>query len=216
MILFDINLIIKMSLSKLHKKCYMKVLKLTIALFSVTVSLTSFINNEKDFSLGRVNKTSNKLIFFWSEPTNNYDVAFTFMNKIANYNCKSPQQIIDATIQNANIEAANQGKIYDAIIIGTSERDMAVVWGDKAKDNSIARVKKTEGKLVFIECEPLVNYDIVGKYNVSAAAQALLTGTCPNHQSKIDKLVKKASKDNITFDAIMYGSTEKDLVIKFK
>jgi len=176
------------------------------------MSTLSFQSDQSDNSLARVNKTSNKLVFFWNEPINEYEIAFTFINLIVNYNCLSPQQVIDASIQNANLEAANQSRIYDAIILGSSERDMAVIWKDKTKDNAITRVKKNEGKLVFIECEPLTNYDITGKYDISGISSR----NCPTHQEKVDKLISKATKDKLNFDGVIYSSSKNDLAIKFK
>jgi hypothetical protein len=187
-----------------------------ISFVIVMMSFNFSIKQNNDITLARVNKTNNKLIFYMNEPLMDYEVAFTFKNVIEDINCKSPQMIIDETIKNANIEAAAQGKIYDAIIIGTSDRDIAITWKDKSKDNSIARVKKMEGKLYFVECEPISNYEVVGKYNVSGIAQAILLGTCPSHTEKINKLIRKAEKDKLDFDGVIYGSSKNDLVIKFK
>lgn len=93
-------------------------------------------------------------------------------------------------------EAGAQGKSFDAIILGKGERDMGIVFTDKenSKDISIARVSKTTGKYVFIECEPINDYDVVEKYKITGAGQKLLTGSCPSHQDMIDKLLKKAFK----------------------
>ena len=186
--------------------------------FVITGLVTlSFRQTQTDYSLARVSKLNNKYVFLWSEPVNDYETAFTFENRIKNYDCLSPEQVCIESIKNANAEAANQGKIYDAIVtINGSSRDMAIIWKDKSKDNSIARVKKNEGKLVFVQCEPLANYDIVGKYNISGVGQQILLGSCPKHQQKIDKLIKKASKDKVEFDGVMYGSSKNDLAIKFK
>lgn len=188
----------------------------TVVLVFTTLAFNDIKQQQIDYSLARVNKTNNKLAFFWNEPVNEYEDSFTFKNTIENINCISPQQLLDATVKNANIEAANQGRIYDAVIVGTSDRDMAITWKDKSKDNAIARVKKNEGKLVFIECEPVVNYDIIGKYSVSGVGQQLLLGTCPSHQEKIDKIIKKATKEKLSFDGVVYGSSKNDVAIKFK
>ena len=188
---------------------------ITIVLLIIIVSFTQQQPTEKAFA--RVNKVNNKLAFYWNEPINNYEVVFTFGNLITNYNCSSPKQVLDQSVNNANKEAANQGKLYDAIIIGhATKRDLAIVFTDKTKDNAIARVTKNEGKYLFIECEPLNDYDVVGKYNVSGFGQVVLTGDCPSHQSKIDKLMKKATKDHLEFDGIIFGSSKNDLVIKIK
>ena len=160
-----------------------------LVIFATMFVAFSFRQTQADLTLGRVNKANNKLVFYFNEPINEYEVAFTFSNPIENLNCISPNQVIDGSIKNANIEAANQSRIYDAIILSSAGRDMAITWKDKSKDNAIARVKKNEGKLVFIECEPLANYEIAGKYNISGFGQALLLGTCPTHQEKIDKII---------------------------
>lgn len=171
----------------------------------------SFHPFQKDYSLARVSKINNKLVFLWSEPTTDYEIAFTFKNGIPNYDCLSPEGISIRSIENANMEAVNQGKLYDAIITQDgSSRDLAIIWTDKTKDNDIARVKKNEGKLVFVQCEPLADYEIVDKCVLDRS------GSCPTHQQKIDKLVKKATNKKNDADAVIYGSTKYDFVIKFK
>ncbi len=180
------------------------------------IGLSSF-QQGADLGLARVDKTNGKMVFFWNEPSNDYEVAFTFANKIHDIDCKSPAQIIDASMQNANVETANQGKIYDAIIIGKStQRDLAVTFKDKSKDNSIARVKRNEGKYIFVQCEPLANYDVIYKGDVSGIGQQILLGSCPTLQEKIDKLLKRATKSKKDFDGIIYGSSKNDLAIKLK
>ena len=194
-------------------------MKSHLLLFTVLLnfSLCSFAQTNTDFSLARVSKSNNKLVFNKCEPINEYEIAFTFENLIENLDCLSPEQLNIESTKNANIEAVNQGKLYDAIIFSEgSSRDIAITWKDKSKDNAIARVKKNEGKFVFIQCEPLTNYDIIGKYNVSGVGQQLLLGTCPTHQQKIEKLIKKAGKDKLDYDAVMYGSSTNDYAIKFK
>lgn len=194
----------------------MKKIILGFAMVATVFANFSFRQTQTDYALARANKTNNKLVFFGSEPINEYEVVFTFNNSIENFNCKSPQQVIDASVTNANIESAQQGRIYDAIVLGTADRDMAITWKHKSKDNAICRVKRNEGKYVYIECEPLASFDIVGKYNISGVGQQILLGTCPGHQEKIDKLIKKSNKDRLNYDGVMYGSTKNDLAIKFK
>jgi hypothetical protein len=202
------------NMKKTIKKVAVIILAATIGLS--VASFTKSKSQQTDYALARTNKINNKLAFFLCEPANEYEVAFTFKNLITNINCASPQQILAATIQNANYEASNQNKLYDAVILGNTERDMAIVWKDKTKDNSIARVKKVEGKLLFVECEPIANYDVTAKYDVSGAGQKIMTGTCPSQDEKIAKIMKKAGKEKINYDGVMYGSSKNDLVIKFK
>lgn len=185
------------------------------AISAVTLNFTAK-KQQTDNSLARVKKTNNKLFFFRNEPVNDYEISFTFVNQIENMNCKNPQEIINESIKNANIEAANQSRFYDAIIFGTGERDMAITWKDKTKDNAIARANKVEGVLFFVECEPLTKYDIASKFDVSGVGQQLLLGTCPTFDEKITKLMRKATKSKVPYDALLYGSSTNDMSIKFK
>lgn len=195
----------------------MKKIILGIVIITIGLLTLSYRQTQTDYALARVGKLNNKLVFLWCEPVNDYETAFTFENLIQNYNCLSPEQLCIESIKNANVEAANQGRIYDAIVtVNGSPRDMAIIWKDKSKDNAIARVKKNEGKLVFVQCEPLANYDIAGKYNISGVGQQVLLGSCPTYQQKIDKLIRKASNDKLDFDGVMVGSSKNDFAIKFK
>ena len=191
---------------------------LVTTLIMTMILILSFNQKQTiDKSFARVGKINNKFAFFWNEPINDYEVAFTFENIIPNYNCSSPRQILDHSLNNANKEAANQNKLFDGIIIAPStKRDLAIVFKDKTQDNAIARVNRNEGKFLFIECEPLTDYDVVGKYNVSGVGRAALTGNCPTLQRKIDNLIKKGTKAKLEFDAVIFGSSKNDLVIKLK
>jgi len=176
------------------------------ALVLLTLAFTSQ-KQSNDKSLAQVNKTNNKYIFFYSEPVAEYEIAFTFVNTIENINSLSPQEMFNESIKNANIESANHSKFYDAIIIGNSDRDMAISFKTKGKDDSIAKVKKIEGILIFAECEPITLYEIVEKHNVSGMG---------SHEKKINKLIKRSESSKKPFDAIIYGSSKNDLSIKFK
>lgn len=188
------------------------------SLFTLMFTLLSFCVSfgQTDNGLAKVEKYNNKLVFFNNEPINEYEQAFTFENKIENFYCLTPTEIFAATTKNANLEAANQSRLYDAIILNPAGRDMAIIWKDKSKDNAIARVKRVEGKFIFIQCEPISNYNMIGKYNVSGAGQQILLGTCPSYQEKISKLIKKANKEKEDFDGVILGSDKFDQSIKFK
>ena len=178
--------------------------------------LSANFAQQVDKALARVNVVSSRLVFFRNNPTTEYETAFTFYNKIENVSCLTPEQISEASIKNANAEAVLQNRMYDAIMITNNDRDIAITWKDKSKDNAICRVKKTEGIYYFLYCEPLAEYDIAGKYNVSMAITSALLGVCPGENEKINKLLRKASKDKLIFDAIIYGNSANDMVIKFK
>lgn len=185
-----------------------------ISLVLVCVTALSFTKQQTDNSLARVTKVNNKLVFSHNEPISEYEQSFTFENKIPL--CKNLKETMAISVQNANQEAGNQSRTYDAIIITNGVRDIAILWKDKEKDNAIARVSRSEGKYVFEGCEPLTNYDVAGKHDVSGALQQLALGTCPTQSDKISKLIRRAEKSKQIFDAVIYGMGEVDLAIKFK
>lgn len=169
-----------------------------------------------DHSIAATKKASNKLIFLFNEPTQEYDVAFTFVNRIVS-NCNTLLTLGDSSVLNANKEALNQEKFYDAIILSTGERDKAIKFKDKSKNNSECRCEKQGGKLVFLFCEPSSEYDIVMKLDVAGAGQQLLLGTCPTIQEKVDKMMRKVEKKKLEYDAIIYGTSSAEaLAVKFK
>jgi len=191
-----------------------------VLVFSLTI--LSMISNAQssnlDNTLARVIKVNNKPIFYWNEPINDYEVAFKFLDTtgLRRANCMSLQEIVNIAIKNANIEAINQEKIYDAIIIGQGNtRDMAITFKDKSKDNMITRASKCQGKLVFLACEPLLNYEVQYKDAVGKGSEAWY-GYCPDTQAKIDKLIKRTEKKRIEYDGVIIGLSEKDMAIKFK
>lgn len=161
-----------------------------------------------EHNIARVSKVNNKLVFLFSEPIGEYDVVFTFENNIPNYLCANPSQVVIASISNANQESGNQNKLYDAIIVSNgSPRDMAIVWKHKEQDNSLARVKTIEARPVFVECEPIGGYEVLGKYVLKK---------CVGMQRSIDQLIKKSRKEKGDRVAVFYGSTKYDLVIRLK
>jgi hypothetical protein len=165
---------------------------------------------QKDSSLANAFKRINKLGFLWNRPLNSYEVTFIFKNTIQYVNCLSPQQIIDNSVKNATTEAKKLGKTYDAIIIGTSGTDTAIVFSDKTKDNSLCKVQKSNGKFLIVECKPAMNYDIVDKIDVAYDKE-----NCPTHLEHIEKLFKKAEKSKKDYDALVYGISG-SILIKFR
>ena len=193
-------------------------MKITMSfILAALILVGSSFQTATDHSLARANRINGKWVFYHCEPVSNYEIAFTFKNIIHNYNCNTIERNIDETLKNANQEAGLQNKLYDAIITGTADRDLAVVFTDKTKDNSTARVKKEDGKYIFLSCEPLTEYAILKKVDVSGEVKMMmLGGKCPTQQEKIDKLLKQGDKKKSACDAVIRGDSKYDLLIKFK
>lgn len=181
----------------------------------ILILIYSF-QTQTDNSLARANKVNGRLVFYHNEPVNAYEVAFTFKDGIQNFDCNTVDKNMDACVNNANMESGQQGRLYDAVIIGTNNRDMAITFTDKTKDNAITRVKREGGVWLFLGCEPLSNYDVINKLDVSVNIWKMLKGQCPSWEEKIEKLLKKAGKQKNACDAIIIGDVKYDYLIKFK
>lgn len=192
---------------------------LIIMLLAIVAS--AFKPVEKDYSLCKVHTFSNKPVFFYNTPANTYTTSFSYSAIIPFPRYINTSHVADESMRAASTEAGYQNRLFDAIIVTNgSERDLAIQFTDKSKDITLANAPKIEGKYVFIEADPVNEYDIVGKYTINAAA-CKKQGTPQNvktlkHQLLIAKIIKKAGADKLDFDAVIYGEGKNDLVIKFK
>lgn len=178
------------------------------------LALCTLLSEDKDYALAKAPKLNNKLVFYHNEPVEEYEVVFTFENIIPNVVCNNAQQNSDVSLRNANSEAANQGRLFDAIIVGANtNRDIAITWKDKSKDNSVARVSRVEGVYLFVGCEPINNYEVVFKKDVSSTG--VMLGMCLDDNKMAANLMKAAAKKKIEFDAVLIGNSKNDMVIKF-
>ena len=100
-----------------------KKLLIPVIIFSIFFSF-AFVNSEKDLSLGRVSKMTGKYVFFYSEPTNEYDVAFD-VTAVA-FGSKSISEMGDLVVRTALRKSEKENKPFDAVIIGGGKKDIAI------------------------------------------------------------------------------------------
>jgi hypothetical protein len=179
---------------------------------------TSVQQQVVDYSLAKAKRyNNNKPVFYNNQPSNAYDIAFTFEDHIPNYDCLSLPYICNYVYENCNKEAVAQGRPYDAIIMTNgAPRDLAIIFKPTTNDVATATVTKTLGKFVFLMSEPNAMYDVVEQYAVTGWGQQAFVGTCPTLQERIEKAIKKAIKDKLDFDGLIIGETTKIVIIKFK
>jgi hypothetical protein len=194
-----------------------KIVSLLILIVLITMSFAFRIKSDDptDNALARVSKVNGRYVFYHNEPVNHYEIAFTFKDGIKNFDCNTVESNMNEAVKNANMEAGQQGKLYDALVIGTGDRDMAITFPDKEKENGIARVKREGGLYLFLGCEPMTGYDVLKKIDVSGEGWKAMTGKCPNWEWKIEKLLKKTGKEKNNCDAVILGDTKWDYLIKF-
>jgi len=87
------------------------------------------------------------------------------------------------------------------------------------KDLSLARVQRASGKLVFMRCEPINDYDVVmevepfnfgGSKDTPEKIASFIVSRC------LQKAKGNKKNPDIEFDGVVIGSTRKDIAIKFK
>ncbi|MFL5765762.1 MAG: hypothetical protein ACJ77K_17580 [Bacteroidia bacterium] len=84
--------------------------------------------------------------------------------------------------------------------------------GKIENDPSLARVSKVSGKWVFMRCEPIQDYDVV--FDVAPWG----SGKTPEDIANliVTDALKVGKKKKLDFDAVVIGSTKRDIAIKFK
>lgn len=163
----------------------------------------------------KVNKVQGKYVFYFNEPANEYDVVFSFKTD-ALPQCVTMEGIVDATLKAGLYEAGAQSRQFDAILISANERDVAIKFKDGSKDNSLANIKKREGKSYYVYCEPIAKYQVVEKIKVLRANQ--FNGQCRNTNTMIEEILKdafKSERKGKAFDAIIVGNDQYHNSIKF-
>lgn len=82
------------------------------------------------------------------------------------------------------------------------------------KDYSLARVSKVSGKYIFLNCEPIQDYDVVYELSGFTLGHFNSPNEIVNYVVKIAK--KREDKEGKEYDALIIGSSKYDLAIKFK
>ena len=82
----------------------------------------------QDKSLGRVQKMSGKLVFMYSEPVNEYDVAFEIKSPgiVWSNPEATPDGIADFVVKRAMKISKEENKEFDGVVIGSGKIDIAV------------------------------------------------------------------------------------------
>lgn len=78
-------------------------------------------------------------------------------------------------------------------------------------DKSLAKVTPTDGKLVFVNCVPVSQYETAFEFVTKVHGIG-----CPTIDDFTKESVKSANKKGFPYDAIILGNTKYDLAIKFK
>ncbi len=181
-------------------------------IISLVTTLIVFAASGQDKGLAKVEKLQNRYVFFYNEPVAEYETAFSFKVEYPSdmTECPSIGNMAKYAIKSAIMESGYQNQSFDAIIIGTDERDVAIRFTDKAnaEDLYLARVNRERGKYVFVFAEPAGDYEYVEDIFYSLQDN-LLGGGCYGHNDVASSILVKAMrregrKKSIKFDAVVY------------
>ena len=102
---------------------------LAFALGIITTFLMAFTySNGDDMSLGRAQKMSGKYVFMYSEPANEYEVAFEVKSPGIVWSGPeaTPDGIADFVVKRAIKISKEENKDFDGVVIGSGKIDIAI------------------------------------------------------------------------------------------
>ena len=163
-----------------------------ITLSIISIVLLSFSTNE-DNDLCTANKYNGKYIFWMCDPIAPYDEVFSVKTII---NTCTKQTAQSESISKEAIVQASISKIdFDAVIVGTTEWDVAIKFKDSSLDKSLAKVRRINGVPVFIDCNPKNKY-----IQKKRALKYRKNGqTCFTSVKLAETLTKRGSKGDALF-----------------
>lgn len=91
------------------------------------------------------------------------------------------------------------------------------IGNEPTKDLSLAKVNKKSGKYIFLNCEPVHEYEVV--YNIEikfVISSSQMDTTDEIADMVLKRAFKMQKKEGKEFDAIIVGTQKVDLAIKFK
>ena len=161
--------------------------------------------------VGRAAQLQGKYVFYYAQPMAAYDVAFTFASTPTFNGCPNVAELADACLKSALMEAGAQNRSFDAIIIGTGSRDIAIKFKAESPDNGLERVDKRNNAYTFIMAQPVANYTTTAPLKV-VVWEKMVTGRCYTTTQVIDDLLKRAAKEKKPFDAVIYNGPTAEAV----
>lgn len=91
---------------------------------------------------------------------------------------------------------------------------------DSFSQNNIATVNKIQGLLIFTDCQPVSDYEVIGEVNTMMGTDNDLKNSGAQYQPVRDLLIKLTKQVNYKADGIILslvnGGQDKAVLIKFK
>lgn len=160
-----------------------------------------------DHATARAGMAQGKYVFYYSQPVAAYDVVFSFSASYTPSQSMTLNTLVGAEVTGALTEAGAQLKAFDAIIVNAGARDVAIKFRDTvpAADRALATVPRNEGKLMFVYCEPVNDYQVSGTeriswYNHAFGGQYYTLG-------KVEENLLRTAKKTPGVEGVIVGET---------
>jgi hypothetical protein len=161
----------------------------------LSTALLSFSKVKDDSDLCTVNKYNGKYIFWMCDPVSSYDEVFSIKTTLNTCTRQTAQS--DAMSKEAIVQSSINKIDFDAVIVGTSEWDVAIKFKDSSADKSLGKVRRINGVPVFFDCVPKSKYI----QNKRALKYRTNGKSCFSSNSLAESLTKRGSKA----DALLIG-----------
>jgi len=201
--------------------------------FFLLISLLTFNllkSQEENKGLSTVNKIKFKEVYVYSEPIRSYEIVGEVYSMASQLLTVTSQVIEDIPNMKSMIDnlvslcitKEQKGKVknFDGIITYDGYIAYLIKFKDENTEKSgLGRVKKLYNKDIYVMCEPLVSYEIIGE--VAAKKEQILSA-----DQSIDTFMKILIENTIrimnvyypdlTYDAIIANDCNKAFIIKYK
>jgi hypothetical protein len=192
-----------------------------IFFIAATFYFSTLSFGQNNYDLGRVKKVNGVEAYVMCEPLREYEVLVDVGTGA------KAESIITGGLVNKNISSRieqfikrvkKENESIEAIVYTSGKRVVGVKFKDSAtlENKGIARASKMKGRLLFVLCEPLNNYDVLKSKGGGIKWKSAITGGIVNNsiEEDVEKIVNKL--DNVKgVDAFYFDGTKEGDAIGF-
>lgn len=177
-----------------------KIETLFALILSITLLSHTSYNDDKD--LCKVNKYSGKYVFWMCEPIVEYEEVFSVNASVSA--CETQTSQSENVVKEAIVQSSLSKIEFDAVIVGNTERDVAIKFKESTEDKSIGKIKRINGVSVFIDCTPHSKYTREKRVKKFRAVSTMTGNVCSMSYKVAEKITKKGAKA----DALLIGNDQ--------
>ncbi|MEM6802232.1 MAG: hypothetical protein AAF696_12560 [Bacteroidota bacterium] len=176
--------------------------------------------------LAQVYKINGKEAYILSEPLRTYEVVLDVGTGLKGSSLLT-QGLVNEGVSDKSAQfvrriqkAADKENIeYDAVIYSSGKRAVAIKFTEEAGEKrALAKVKKMDGVEIYIQAEPLKEYEILETKKGGFKAKSYLSGGLVNNsiEQDVSQFVRKFVRRNKETQAIIYSAGKSAMSVKFK